>query len=135
MSKERYNQIIDEVYEKYSKEYEKDNSIGILLLVKRKDNKLVYKKLDRESFTGLCEHDKSFSERWGLKIEERELSLSERGELFRKTYPYNSVDDFAPSGMEIQSLSHQLNTRYEKAKIPTKLITLTYNDETIEIYE
>jgi len=30
MSKERYNQIIDEVYEKYSKEYEKDNSIGIL---------------------------------------------------------------------------------------------------------
>ena len=135
MNKERYNQIIDEAYENYSKEYEKDNSIGILLLVKRVDNKLVYKKLDKESFTGLCEHDESFSERWGLKIEERELSLSERGELFRKTYPYNSVDDFAPSGMEIQSLSHQLNTRYEKAKIPTKLITATYNNETVEIYE
>jgi len=135
MNKERYNQIIDEAYENYSKEYEKDNSIGILLLVKRVDNKLVYKKLDKESFIGLCEHDESFSERWGLKIEERELSLGERGELFRKTYPYNSVDDFAPGGMEIQSLSHQLNTRYENAKIPTKLITATYNNETVEIYE
>ena len=135
MSKERYNQIIDEVYENYSKEYEKDNSIGILLLVKRVDNKLVYRKPGRETFIGLCKYDKSFSEKWGLKIEERELSLSERGELFRKTYPYNSVDDFAPGGMEIQSLSHQLNTRYEKAKIPTKLITVTHNNETVEIYE
>ncbi len=27
MNKERYNQIIDEAYENYSKEYEKDNSL------------------------------------------------------------------------------------------------------------
>jgi hypothetical protein len=105
------------------------------LLVKIVDGSTKYRKPDIGMFEVLIRHDKSFSERWGLKIEERELSLGERGELFRKTYPYNSVDDFAPSGMEIQSLSHQLNTRYEKAKIPTKLITLTYNDETIEIYE
>ena len=79
--------------------------------------------------------DKEFSEEWGLEIEERELNLGERGELFRKTYPYSSVDDFAPGGMEVQSLSHQLNTRYDRAKVPTKLITATYNNETIEIYE
>ena len=30
-------QIIDEAYENYSKEYEKDNSIGMCLLVKRVD--------------------------------------------------------------------------------------------------
>jgi hypothetical protein len=76
-----------------------------------------------------------FSQKWGLKIEERELSISERGELFRKTYPGKSVDDFAPTGMEVQSIRHQLDTRYENANIPTKLITLTYNNETIESYE
>jgi hypothetical protein len=76
-----------------------------------------------------------FSQKWGLKIEERELSISERGELFRKTYPGKSVDDFAPTGMEVQSIRHQLDTRYENVNIPTKLITLTYNNETIESYE
>jgi hypothetical protein len=91
--------------------------------------------LTKDQFIDKCKIDNEFSERWGLKIEERELSLGERGELFRKTYPYNSVDDFAPEGMEIQSLSHQLNTRYEKAKIPTKLITVTYKNEIIKIYD
>ena len=33
MNNERYNQIIDEAYENYSKEYEKDNSISITFLV------------------------------------------------------------------------------------------------------
>ena len=79
--------------------------------------------------------DIKFSESWSLSIEEKELSTGERGELFRKTYPYNSVDDFAPGGMEVQSLSHQLNTRYDRAKVPTKLITATYNNEKIEVYE
>jgi hypothetical protein len=66
---------------------------------------------------------------------ERELSLGERGKLFMKKYPNNSVDDFRPNGMEVQSLTHQLDTRYNNANIPTKLITLTYNNETIEVYE
>ena len=76
-----------------------------------------------------------FSNKWGLNIEERELNMSERGQLFRKTYPGKSVNDFAPSGMEVQSIRHQLDTRYENANIPTKLITLTHNNEKIESYE
>jgi hypothetical protein len=91
--------------------------------------------LTRGEFIDKCKTDSKFSENWGLKIEERELSLEERGELFRKTYPGKSVDDFAPTGMEVQSIRHQLDTRYENANIPTKLITLTYNNETIESYE
>jgi len=125
MNKERYNQIIDEVYENYSKEYEKDNSIGILLLVKRVCNKLVYKKLDKESFTGLCEHDKSFSERWGLKIEERELSHDERIILMNKKL---GVTDTLPQ-------YYNTEDEMDKNNIPTKLITVTYNNETIEIYD
>jgi hypothetical protein len=125
MNKERYNQIIDEAYENYSKEYEKDNSIGILLLVKRVDNKLVYKKLDKESFTGLCEHDKSFSERWGLTIEERELSHDERIILINKKL---GVTDTLPQ-------YYNTDDEMDKNNVPTKLITVTYNNETIEFHE
>jgi len=91
--------------------------------------------LTRGEFINKCKTDTEFSERWGLKIEEKELSLGERSELFRNTYSKKSVDDFAPSGMEIQSIKHQLNTRYDNANIPTKLITITYNDKRIESYE
>jgi hypothetical protein len=91
--------------------------------------------LTRGEFINKCKTNPEFSEKWGLKIEERELSLSERGELFRKTYPGKSVDDFAPSGMEVQSIRHQLDTRYNKSNIPTKLNTIIYNDKTIESHE
>jgi hypothetical protein len=135
MNKERYNQIIDEVFKKYGDSHwtSPENPNGPLL----SDQLWSLKPMEhsKETFINECKTDKEFSERWGLKIEERELSLNERGELFRKTYPYNSVDDFAPGGMEVQSISHQLNTRYDRAKIPTKLITITYNNEKIEIYE
>jgi hypothetical protein len=91
--------------------------------------------LTRGEFINKCKTDTEFSERWGLKIEEKELSLGERSELFRNTYSKKSVDDFAPSGMEIQSIKHQLNTRYDNANIPNKLIIIKYNDKRIESYE
>jgi len=133
MNKERYNQIIDEAYDNYSKEYEKDNSIGILLLVKRLDNELVYKKPDKESFIGLCKDGKLFSERWGLKIEERELSLREKCDWLNIKYPSYGLGD----GWTIERLSD--NEYLEEVEfeylVPTKLITVTYNNETVEIYE
>ena len=119
MSKEKYNQIMMEAYRQYSE----------------KSARKLFKSNTYQEFIDKCKTDSKFSENWGLKIEERELSLEERGELFRKTYPGKSVDDFAPTGMEVQSIRHQLDTRYENANIPTKLITLTYNNETIESYE
>ena len=126
MSKE---QIIDKVYKRYVM-LPKELSDVI------SDNeKFNGRNLTQEEFINKCKTDAEFSEKWGLKIEERELSLEERGELFRKTYPGKSVDDFAPSGMEVQSIRHQLDARYNKANIPTKLITITYNNETIESYE
>lgn len=64
---------------------------------------------------------------YGFQVYTRELSLNERGELFRKTYPNKSVDDFKPNGMEIQSMTHQLDTRYANANIPTRSISLMFN--------
>ena len=127
MNNERYNQIIDEAYENYCKEYEKDNSVGMLLLVKRVDGKSVYRKPDIERFIALCTHEKTFSERWGLKIEERELSLEERHKLALPIWKekYGALANMmVPTNID--------NTPY---KIPTKLITLTYKGEKIEVYE
>jgi hypothetical protein len=62
---------------------------------------------------------------WGVfvKIEERELSLGERTEYKKKR------DGIART---FASYTHQM---LDNAKIPTKLITITYNDKTIENYE
>ena len=113
-------QIIDEAYENYSREYEKDNSIGTFLPMLRVDGKHTYRKLDKERFIGLCIYDEIFSERWGLKIEERELSLEERTKLAK--------------GKVVFLLASKEDS-YNHARIPTKLITVTYNNETIESYE
>lgn len=125
--KEILKQLINQAYENYSEEYEKDNSVGLSLLVHRVDGRTSYRKPDIEMFESMCTHDKNFSEKWGLKIEKRELNLSERYKIwFRNNYEtgmeYNEevVPDFSKDYYE---------------PTPTKLITVTYNNETIEVYE
>ena len=118
-------QIIDEAYENYSKEYEKDNSIGMCLLVKRVDGKSTYRKPNKEMFVDLCTHDKTFSQKWGLKIEERELSLEERKRIYEMEYT---------NDIEVEN-NHWLESKLKTRNIPTKLIKITYNNETIESYE
>jgi hypothetical protein len=116
-------QIIDEAYENYSKEYEKDNSIGLCLLVDNLDGRTTYRKPNKEMFVDLCTHDKTFSERWGLKIEERELSEGERVNLFMQ-------------GKKVERFLEKItNKDLDGSNRPTKLITITYNNETIESYE
>jgi hypothetical protein len=122
MSKE---QIIDEAYENYSKEYEKDNSIGMCLLVARMDGKSTYRKPNKEMFVDLCNHDKTFSQKWGLKIEERELSDDER--IILAGYDYENR-----GGIGWNMLKETVDI---DNSIPRKLITLAYNGETIESYE
>jgi hypothetical protein len=61
--------------------------------------------LTKEEFINKCKNDKDFSEKWGLKIEERELNDDE---------------------LNIANLFKQTSN---------KLITITYNDKTIESYE
>ena len=133
MSKERYNQIIDEAYAKYSEAVEKDNSVGLNLLVKIVDGSTKYRKPDRGMFEVLIRRDKTFSERWGLKVEERELSLQERHQLVRVNglcpkYSFE-IEDGKPIPNKLSE-----DEWYNKYNVPTKLITVTYNNETIEVY-
>ena len=127
MNNEKMNQIIDEAYENYSKEYEKDNSIGLTLLVQRVDGKSVYRKPDKQMFIDLCTYDKTFSEKWGLKIEERELTYPEKYRIwFTSNYE---------TGMEYnEEVVPDFDDEYYEPT-PTKLITITYNNIKTEIYE
>jgi len=82
MNKERYNQIIDEVYDKYLTKY-----VG---------------------------YD---------DVPSKELSENERYKIFDER------------GYEFRMNNWSKEEQYDKANIPTKLITLEYNQEKIYIYE
>jgi len=75
-----------------------------------------------ESFINKCKTDPEFSERWGLKIEERELSEGERGLLLQPL----GLDPLTKEGRD---------RLWKENNLPTKVITITYNDKTIESYE
>jgi hypothetical protein len=109
--------LLDKVYENYSKEYEKGNSLGLCLLVQ---------KPDREMFINKCKTDPEFSEKWGLKIEERELRPRQRTEVAQR------MGIILSEGIKS---SKEWDKECDENNVPTKLITLTYNNETIESYE
>ena len=135
MSKE---QIIDEVYNKYLVYTIEGVKNGFDRIKGYLDNCLVeydgyyehftnpsfaygYRTYNQEEFINKCKTDNEFSERWGLKIEERELSLEERNNVYKKQWEPG-----------VSELSHD---RFNSLNIPTKLITITYNDKTITSYE
>ena len=133
MDKEKYNQIIDEVYENYTNYplatihdhrtnilYQNIDKGWCMLNGRSMVSPHPTRHLTKEEFINKCKTDPEFSETWGLTIEERELSLEER----RKLAKYDS--EFV-SPMTVES--------WDRNNIPTKLITLTYNNEKIKSYE
>jgi hypothetical protein len=81
--------------------------------------------LTRGEFINKCKTDTEFSERWGLKIEERELNTDERNKWFQINL--NGNNTLMKSDWKDYELDQQ--------NIPSKLITITYNDTKIESYE
>jgi len=109
MNKEQ-EELVGEVYDKYTKKYVGYDDVP-----------------SKELFLFEIKNNPDFSERWGLKIEERELSLEERYKIalpiWKEKYGL-LANMMVPTNVD--------NTPY---KIPTKLITIKYNDKTIESYE
>ena len=108
MNKERFYQIIDEVYNKYLTKYVGYDDVP-----------------SKELFLFEIKNNTEFSEKWGLKIEERELSEKER--IILAGYDYENRGGI---GWNMVRESVDMDS-----SIPTKLITLTYNNEIIESYE
>jgi hypothetical protein len=82
-------------------------------------------KLTKDEFIKKCKTDIEFSEKWGLTIEERELNTDERNKWFQINL--NGNNPLMKSDWKDYELDQQ--------NIPTKLITISYNDQKIESYE
>jgi hypothetical protein len=124
MSKEQ-QELLVKVYENYtrSKAHPLDGKYGDTS-VRKFNHMYPYEPiLSQEEFIDKIKTDPEFSEKWGLTIEERELSREERIEFYVNTYMH-SVGK--PAGFEDAKLA----TR----NVPIKLITLTYT-QTIKSYE
>ena len=77
-----------------------------------------------QEFINKIKTDSEFSEKWGLKIEERGLSYSEREELFNQ------------NRIVILTKGEKIDEEdFDNVEIPTKLITLEYNGIKTENYE
>jgi len=126
MNKEQ-QELLDEVYENYKRfthsKNEKDGNYGEYS--KWGDNPLIsgVQHLTKGTFIQMIKIDFEFSERWGLKIEERELTTVRE----RKKYDIHFDDLFGEYTDHHETL--------DKRGVPRKLITITYNDKTIESYE
>ena len=119
------NQIIDEAYKNYENKIKLQNNWEVTLRVMDINTIGQQELLSQEEFINKCKTDSEFSKTWGLKIEERELSLLERYELMKKLDNWVSVHYKEPKTMEYM----------DSQNIPAKLITITYNNEIIESYE
>jgi hypothetical protein len=107
-------ELLDEAYENYCKEYENGtHRIGTGLLWMAKETK--------DTFVYRSKTDSEFSEKWGLTIEERELSLEERATIWNNTHN--------PAG---NIFTHN---QYDENNIPKRAISLRYNHKTITNYE
>ena len=121
-------QIIDVAYENYNKEIIRQREIqkeevNRLRSQGKRVRVILIELLSKKKFINKCKTDPEFSEKWGLKIEERELSLEERQNLYFKLNP------------EFRLVHENMNKQMDKFNIPTKLITITYKNEKIESYE
>jgi hypothetical protein len=121
---EEQQELLSEVYNNYtrSKAHPLDGKYGDTSI--RKFNHMYpYEPiLSQEEFIDKIKTDPEFSEKWGLTIEERELSREERIEFYVNTYMHGVGK---PAGFEDAKLA----TR----NVPIKLIKLTYT-QTIESY-
>jgi hypothetical protein len=131
MNKEQ-QELLDEAYENYLKggHIKWLNQMEVNTPAGKMNIPVPY---TQEQFINKCKTDTEFFERWGLKIEERELSFEERCEI-----QIARLEGMYSSGKEV-FIQHSVNDvkqiTMDKNNIPTKLITITYNNETIESYE
>jgi len=92
----------------------------------------------QEEFIQACKIYTEFSEKWGLTIKERELSWEERRDLLTpEQYDGTILENGQRTGFGYISPFTDKVIHYwmNLHNIPTKLITITYNDKTIESYE
>ncbi len=132
MNKEQ-QELLDEAFNQFSKykmENFGDTRWDVIIEMNTSDNTKPYfvtgRPLTKEEFINKCKTDTEFSQRWGLKIEERELNLEERAKWLEDNKGYDLL---------VGNLDHDHIREVVEEEAPTKLITVTYKNKTIESYE
>ena len=142
MNNERYNQIIDEAWNSYRHQTMFDSNPKWLepvpvMNMKTGEKSIGARQYHKNNFLAKCKTDSEFSEKWGLKIEEREWSVKER--LFFVNKSNEEYEKALANKTQYESIGLDfelaLTSRMNELNIPTKLITVTYKDEKIEVYE
>jgi hypothetical protein len=121
MKTEDFNKIVDEVYNHYLETHQDEPFI----LQEEMD-------LSKEDFIKKVTNNYGFGQLFGISLNERELSLDER---FRIAYKNLDLRKELESQSKMLHYPDGHNKAMDEANIPTKLITIKYNDKTIESYE
>ena len=88
--------------------------------------------LSKEEFINNIKTNSKFANMWGVDVSVRELSLEERVEIARKTL---SKEEFYKYGLISPFTTIMITYWLNPHNISTKVITITYNNKTIEVYE
>jgi hypothetical protein len=107
--------LIDEAYENYCKSFENQTLI--------EEYSFDTDPMTQFMFIDKCKTDSKFSEKWGLTIEERELTT------VRERKKYDSYFD----NLIGERSEHHITL--DRRGVPRKIITITYNYKTITNYE
>jgi hypothetical protein len=103
--------LLNEAYKNYCLSYKDGHEFY--------EDETVKRSYTQQEFINKCKTDPEFSEKWGLTIEERELSLEERNKW--------SWDNWG--------ITCEMESVLDEQEVPTKRIIISYNDQTIESYE
>lgn len=144
MSKERFDDIINEGYKNYFNST-KDLTKETLHIPFQKTHLYgtfggsisngYFRPYTRNEFTNKIKNDDEFSEMWELKIKERELDFDERKKLMDQ---YTDSKNMFRIGFRvtIDGFDYdRYNEVCDQYNIPTKEVTLTYNNQTVSYYE
>jgi len=124
----RYTVYIDKAYRNYVNKCNEDKWMKEVVLNLPSPNKS-YGLFSHEEFINNCQTNDDFANRWGCKIVIKELSEQERWELYCET-----CNRLQTPSIKGSTDKEKMEGYYKEYKIPTKLITLTYKDKTIESY-
>jgi len=115
LSNKEQQLLIDEAYKNYCKSFENQTLI--------EEYSFDTDPMTQFMFINKCKTDSEFSEKWGLKIEERELTTVRE----RKKY-----DRYFDNLIGERSEHH---ITLDRRGVPRKIINISYNNKKIESYE
>ena len=125
----QYTDLLDDAYKNYDKIISIPVDLGTANLYMTNgwvnQTRLGWIKFTKEEFINKIKTDDEFAKKWGFQVYTRELSLEERMKiLINKGTGWNIIE-FNNRGHEYMN----------EENLPTRAISLTYNNQTIEIYE